>query len=352
MATRKDVAAAAGVSVTAVTRALNNSGYISADKRDRIIRIAKELGYDPNPVAVSLYTGRSNHIMFYHEDLTGAYMIQMLHGIMRQSAKKGYYLMTEIQENINFHKSKELLIDGIIFVSEYEARKYMADIGSNFHIPSVAIVENPDTKFSKSTPIILNDNEVIIEKAINYLHGKGHVRIGYAGLSRTEKDDWRYSYWKIWAKQRFGDGYRDFAFLPNLLHESDEKPEIWFNRQISYGFSYSSCVSDGRMAARMYAGSGRRATALIAYNDDMAHAMIKEFELLGIRVPEDVSVMGIDGTYIRDRENYVLTSVGTFPDRTGAMAVDLLLDVIEGKNDKYRVRTKPKILEGNTVKSL
>ena len=102
----------------------------------------------------------------------------------------------------------------------------------------------------------------------------------------------------------------------------------------------------------MYAESGRRATALIAYNDDMAHAMIKEFELLGIRVPEDVSVMGIDGTYIRDRENYVLTSVGTFPDKTGAMAVDLLIDVIEGKNDKYRVRTKPNILEGNTVKSL
>lgn len=63
--TRRDIAQKAGVSVSVVSRALNNSGYVDKEKKKRIIRIAEELGYHPNPVAVSLMKQRTKQLLFY-----------------------------------------------------------------------------------------------------------------------------------------------------------------------------------------------------------------------------------------------------------------------------------------------
>ena len=68
MVTRKDIAQMAGVSVSVVSRALNNSGYVNKDKKKEIIRLAKEMGYQANPIAISLANKRTKQIVHFLKD--------------------------------------------------------------------------------------------------------------------------------------------------------------------------------------------------------------------------------------------------------------------------------------------
>ena len=88
--TRKDIARAAGVSISVVSRALNNSGYVEKEKKKRIIDIANQYGYIPNPIAMALQQKKTHQLLFFCGDLTGTYYNQMYHGMAR-AAEKIYY---------------------------------------------------------------------------------------------------------------------------------------------------------------------------------------------------------------------------------------------------------------------
>lgn len=93
--TRKDVAEKAGVSVSVVSRVLNNSGYVDKEKKKKIIKIAEQLGYIPNPIAMALQTRRTYQIIFFCNDLTGAYYNQMYHGMTKTAKERGYHLLLQ-----------------------------------------------------------------------------------------------------------------------------------------------------------------------------------------------------------------------------------------------------------------
>ena len=93
--TRKDVAEKAGVSVSVVSRVLNNSGYVDKEKKKKIIKIAEQLGYIPNPIAMALQTRRTYQIIFFCNDLTGAYYNQMYHGMAKTAKERGYHLLLQ-----------------------------------------------------------------------------------------------------------------------------------------------------------------------------------------------------------------------------------------------------------------
>lgn len=116
MVTRKDIAVKAGVSVSVVSRALNNSGYVEAEKKERILQIAKELGYSPNPVAMSLATRRTKQILFYCKDLKNSFNIETYQGMMQAAQERGY--MVVINGTIDFHQIKNLMVDGLILPNE------------------------------------------------------------------------------------------------------------------------------------------------------------------------------------------------------------------------------------------
>lgn len=85
--TRKDVAEKAGVSVSVVSRVLNNSGYVDKEKKKKIIKIAEQLGYIPNPIAMALQTRRTYQIIFFCNDLTGPIIIKCIMEWRRQRKK-------------------------------------------------------------------------------------------------------------------------------------------------------------------------------------------------------------------------------------------------------------------------
>lgn len=93
MATRKDIAEKAQVSVSVVSRALNNSGYVNAKKREQILQIAEELGYHPNPVAMSLMTQRTKQILFYCKDMRNAFNIEVYRGMLAAAGQQDYMVV-------------------------------------------------------------------------------------------------------------------------------------------------------------------------------------------------------------------------------------------------------------------
>lgn len=344
--TRDDVARETGVSPATVSRALNNSGYVKREKREQIIRTAEQMGYNPNPVAMSLQRQRSGQIIFFRQDLTGAYYNQMFHGIVREAQKRNYRVLLDMQ--YDFEKIRSLMIDGIIFPDEIIAEQYAKTIGHTYHLPTVTACYEPSWIFSKPMPCILLNDRQVMESAIEYLKRMGHRRIGIAVPYDTGYSRNRYRYWKVRMQEELGDDYKNYIIqVKDTSWSVRDELDNFLNR--SDGFEYYDLFEAGRRAARKYKATGCRATAVICFNDDMAHGMVQELEYMGIPVPEDVSVMGIDGTFIRNHFTKKLTSVATYPDRMGAKCVEVLLDMLEDRPHKYMNWGKIDILEGDTV---
>lgn len=347
--TREDVAKKAGVSVAAVSRALNNSGYIKKEKKEYIIEIATQMGYNPNPIATSLQMQRTRQIMVFISDLTGAFHIQMFHGIVRAAQKRNYRVLLDMQ--CDYEKVKQFLVDGIIFPNEVIAEKYARDIGRTYHLPTVTISYDPAAVFTKPMPCVLLDDREVINRAIDYLKKMGHRRIGIAVPFMANYAKKRYCYWKERMEQEQVSGFEEYAV--NAAGYPVEETGLKEDYQTMFGdFVYYDLFEKGRIAASMYAEADCKATAMICYNDDMAHGMIQELEKRGIHVPEQVSIMGIDGTYIRSHFPNRLTSVTNYPDQMGANCVNVLLDILEDKPYKYINWGRINILEGDTVKNI
>ena len=117
MVTRKDIAERAQVSVSVVSRALNNSGYVDAKKREQILKIADELGYHPSPVAMSLMTQRTKQILFYCKDMRNAFNIEVYRGMPAAAEQQGYafgifWMRQYCQNNIPKALMEAARIDG------------------------------------------------------------------------------------------------------------------------------------------------------------------------------------------------------------------------------------------------
>jgi DNA-binding LacI/PurR family transcriptional regulator len=88
----------------------------------------------------------------------------------------------------------------------------------------------------------------------------------------------------------------------------------------------------GRLAAHIFMEKKLDATAILGFNDDFSLGLIRGFQELGIRIPEDISIIGIDGIYNRKYVTPLLTTIGMFPEKQGEKCVEVLLDIIEEKS--------------------
>lgn len=176
--TRKDIADYVGVSVSVVSRAVNNSGYVEKEKKRKIISAAKKFGYVSSKVAMSLAEQRTRIILFFCKDMDNRYNIEMFLGIRDMAATHGY--MAVLNGLIGFDNVKNTLIDGIILPSELIAEYYLKRCGMNYNIPAVVCTYGSDYKLSKSIPAVDFDMYKAIEMGVRYLRKNGHKKIAYA----------------------------------------------------------------------------------------------------------------------------------------------------------------------------
>jgi len=340
--TIKDIAQKACVSSATVSNALNNKGRLNIATKQKILNISKMLGYEPNIVAKALSMKKSKVIGVFITDITNEYYAQVLEGIEDLANKNGYIVVLVNTHNDLKKEQKEvetltrLFTEGLIFISGLSKFKHIIDSNSGA-IPIVCIDREVEEKIV--IPSVLINNTDAMVQAVNYLYKMGHREIGYFG-SMIEKKD-------LVIKKRY-EGYQKGI---EMLGLNISQTNI-FNHNLSQQMN----ISDIYKTFTNYIKNNLKrinATALISQNDNLAIALMQALKDCGIRVPEEISVMGFDNIFMAQFVNPPLTTTEQPKKELGKVGVQLLLDIINNKRIDNKVRyLKTNIIERKSVIAL
>lgn len=315
----RDVAAAAGVSVTTVSHALSGGGQLSDITRVRVRGVAEDLHYTPNRLASGLRSKRSRIIGFVSDEIsTTPYAGKVILGAQEAAAENDQVLMI-----VNSNRNAQLesrgvdallqhSVDGIIYARMYHQAVQLPDALRG--VPTVLLdAYTGRTDLSSVVP----HEEGAARTAMEQLIAAGHRRIGY--LSNV--DDIPATHGRL-------AGYR--AVL--------EANGIRFDETLVA--TAGSTAGPGREAAQRLLALPNRPTALFCFNDQMAMGAYQAAHLAGLRIPQDLSVVSIDNLeLVADALLPGLTSVALPHYEMGRWAVQRLARELDGEaGDREQLR--------------
>ncbi len=325
----KDVAAAAGVSATTVSHALNDVSYarISQETRDKVRSAAERLGYGPNRLAQALRTQRSGMLGLVSEDIaTTPHAGRIILGADRTARARGYNLMiintsasaSSESREADVEALLERRVDGILYATmSHREVQVPANLGS---VPAVLV---DAVSIGASITAVLPDEDGGARAAVAVLLAAGHTRIGF--LNST--DD-------VPATRERLRGFR--ATLTEAGLDGASAPVE----------SEPSQVRGGYDAARRMLARSNRPTGLFCFNDRMAMGAYRAAAELGLAIPADLSVVGFDDQeLIAANLHPGLTTVALPHYKMGAWATETLIDAIEGKTDLSALAVRPTTLD-------
>lgn len=301
-----EVARAAGVSTATVSRALSGRGHVSEATRARVVAAAESLGYVVSASASSLASGRMRNIGVLVPFLDRWFFSTVLSGIAAALMRHGYditlYSVTaDLAERRTVFETflRRRRIDGVIAISielGAEESSRLHDLG----IPVIAI-GGPNPQLTTLTV----DDVALARLATEHLLSLGHTRIAHIGASPEFDLDFHVP---AQRRQGFEQALRDAGVQaqPALFEPADFTIEGGF-----------------RAAKQLLGRPGERPTALFAASDEMAIGALLAARDLGYRVPDDLSVIGVDGHELG--EFFRLTTVDQFPQRQGERAAEAIL---------------------------
>jgi LacI family transcriptional regulator len=313
----QDVARAANVSVATVSRVLNGRYGVSAETVERVHKIIDDLGYTSTLAAKSM-RGRTNVVGVITFNLSLPFNTEVLRGIDEVVQQHGYDLLVYTSNrSANSGDPKwgrktvmqlnGSIVDGMIVITP-QTNNLPTD-----H-PLVAIEPCDEGSF----PSVLSTNRAGTYEAVQYLIQLGHRRIAFLGGLET----------LVSASQR-RQGYEDALTevgLPIL-------PEL---------FAEGNYLRQGALiAARKLLTLPERPTAIMAANDQSAFAVLEIAAEMGIRVPEDLSVIGFDNVPDGAYTKPPLTTVAQSLVGMGSLAAELLMKMLEGQTVENRVYELP-----------
>ncbi len=313
--TMRQVALRAGVSTSTVGRVVGNYGYVSEETRRKVLEAIKEIGYHPNAIARSLKTSRTQTIAYLVPSITNPFFSQIASSIEDLASAHEYNL---ILCNVGTKADKlrkittillESRVAGIIHsLPSTDALYNLVQIFQNAHIPIVAA--SGSRRFPE-VDMVMADGLQGARDATRFLIELGHSPIGLLAVKNSTTSKLR------------TQGYRE-AFQ-QTGHKLDEE-------YIMEGSDFSE--NSGYILMKVLLGRSRPPPAVIAFNDVMAVGAIRAIEEEGLSIPEDISLVGYDDTMARLTQPR-LTSVALPVGEIGRVAIQILLDRIEGK-DKGR----------------
>jgi LacI family transcriptional regulator len=303
MPTLQDVAKAAGVAPITVSRVLNNSGYASEETRARVEASIAALGYVPNTLARGLRSKRTQTLALVMTDITNPFFTLIARGVEDTASNSGYTVIfcntdeseAEEEKYVNILVQKQ--VDGVLLVPACSNSKSIKFLHSN-DIPVVLIDRRiPDVQ----TDLVRCDSEQGAYNLVKYLIELGHRRIVTITGPR-----------EVSTSQDRASGYQ------RAMAEADLEGFI----QIYYGpFTQSS----GYELTSQSLALDPRPTAIFGANNFISIGVFKALRKAGIRVPEDISVVGFDDLPASMIVDPVLTVASQPAYEMGGKATELLL---------------------------
>ena len=310
MVTVHDVARAAGVSISTVSRALGSPERVATETRERVTRAAADLGYRPNHAASGLRRGRTHAVGLVVPDLENPYFASVTKGVQARARAEGYEVFVADSDEDPDVES-ELIgalaarTDGVIVASPRsdDTALRAALTGVTAVLASRELVPDGRADDAQDVPCTAVDDADGVAQIVGHLSALGHRRVGVAAGPATS-----------WS------GGRRLAGLVAAA-------ERWDVQLTELG-NFQPYFAGGIQAADHAVANG--VTAVVAFNDLMAIGILDRLRNRGVDVPGEMSVVGYDDVQLATVMPPGLTTVHAPLARLGRRAVDLLLARLRG----------------------
>lgn len=307
-ATINDVAERSGVAASTVSRALSNPGRVNQHTRLRIEQAAAELNYVPSSQARALSSGKTGAVALLVPDITNPFYFGIIRGTQLQLKAAGYTQLlvdTEESEDVEASALESLrrTADGVILAAARLGDEALVQAAR--HTPLVTI-----NRSIPGIPTVHIDTPGAIGQALNHLVSLGHTTVAYVSGPATS-----------WSNARRWTAVNEDAKNLGI-------------KVIRIG-PFAPKTTSGAAAADATLHSG--ATACVVFNDLIAIGMLQRLRERGIRVPDDLSIVGCDDIFGADFCNPPLTTLTAPIEQAGRVATTMLLERIKAPlNGSFR----------------
>lgn len=325
--TIKDIAEAANVSHTTVSRALKGHGRISPATAERIRRLAAEMGYTPSAVARSLVTRRTHTIGVVVTTIADPFVVNVINGIEDTAQAAGYSVFLssshsdperEMAVVETFYQRR---VDAVIVTASRVGSLYGTDL-ERFRVPIVLVNNQQAGEYLHS---IAADDVRGARLAVEHLLALGHRRIGYIGSAVRPV-----------SSQRRQQGYQEALAQAGITLE----PEL-----VAVPEANGDVAAGRQGLAQLWPA---RPSAVFAYNDMTAVGVMLEARARGIDIPTQLSLVGFDDIELTQFVTPPLTTVRQPKEEMGRAAVDMVLTLLEGEEVGDRLMPCELVIRAST----
>lgn len=294
-----DVARVAGVATSTVSRALNNPDRVSERTRERVLVAAAELGYPPGPRRSRLTSGRHDTVAMVLSDITNPHFFELIRGAEQRAKAAGTTLVivnAEESPRIELDQIRGLAgsVDGFVLASSRLPDRQLEDLADQHRI----VLLNRELHGISSVAL---DTGSGCRQILEHLASLGHESFTYcAGPPGSWMGAARWAALSAAAEEHGLTARRVGPYTPTVAN--------------------GGVAADGALRADT--------TALVAHNDLLAIGILRRLAQRGVRVPEDLSVIGFDDIFAADFVQPSLTTLGGPGDQAGRLAIELLLDLV------------------------
>lgn len=314
--TIKDVAKMAGLSLSTVSLVINKNGYVSEETRINVLRVVKELGYHPSRAAKGLASKTSGNIGFIlsddHFSQAEPFYTMIFLGTEFEARDHNYYiLLTTVGKTFKEPQSVprfllERNVDGVIIAGKINPK--LVDYVDRLGLPMMLV----DYTFPKKRiSSVLIDNRKGAHLAVQHLVNLGHREIGFIGGDIEHPS----------LAERFL-AYKDClvanGIAPNQNLMMTDEPD--------------SGMKNGSSAIRRMLERDGKPTAIFAANDAMAIGCMQYVKQRGMKIPDDVAIVGFDDIVSSSHVEPRLTTIKVFKEEMGALAVRSLIESVKSKS--------------------
>lgn len=310
MVTIQEVAKKAGVSTATVSRVLNNRETVKEKTRIRVEQAIQELKYEPSALGRNLRNSESRLLLVLIPSISNPFYTEIINGIEDTAISKGYnILLCETDSNpkreaIYFNMVRNRLADGIILMDPTVNRKNLYDLASRH-----PIVQCSEFDEQGEISYVTIDNELAAYQAVKHL-----IKLGNRKVALINTDE-KYLY----ARER-RRGYE------KALQEFDLPIESKWMRETGHlGFE------GGQQAMRSLLNEADKPNAVFSVSDVLAIGAMKEIQLQGLKVPDDIAVIGFDKISFSNMTNPTLTTIAQPMYKMGCISADMIINKIRGK---------------------
>ena len=337
--TIKDIARIAGVGVSTVSRAINDDPTINEKTRERVLKICEENHYVPNNSARNLKMTESNTVALLVMGIENIFFTSMFGRFQKELEAKGYdFFLHAVSEwsdavDVAMELTTEKRLKGIIFLGgqmDHSKEKL-----KKMNIPYVlCTVAREGEKFHADLPTVSIDDKAASKTIVEYLIKNGHKRIAIIAGNKAD----------LAIGERRLSGYKH-ALEDNGI--AVDESLIFRQKEEIPGYT----PKNGYAVAKEILASGLKFSALYCTSDLVAMGAYKALNEAGVRIPEDVSVVGFDGINLGNFLNPPLTTMVQPRDELITASVEKLVAAMEGAEVSQDI-FEAKLLERKSVKSI